>query len=199
MHIQPPREAIYHRLGYRSGVTQICARKQKELDLFINEASGLIDLKGSARRLEIHKKDGRSVYVSGDICFESNLLASLLKDCQGMLCMGITAGSRIIEAIKSLREHDFARGVVFDAVASETVDAGFDWIQGYSRQELFRENKQLTAKRISCGYGDFELHNQKQLYQLLELEKISVRLNPYFMLVPEKSATAVAGITAISL
>jgi len=198
IHIKPPLEEIYRRLGYRNGITEVSSLKQKELDSYISEASGLIDLKGSSRRLEIHKKDGWFIYISRDSRFESKLLASLLKECKAMLCMGVTAGRRIIEAIGALRESNLTKGVVFDAVASEMVDAGFDWIQGYTRQELLRENKQLTAKRISCGYGDFNLDNQRQLYRLLELDKFGVSLTQSLMLVPEKTATAVAGIMEIT-
>lgn len=196
--IQPPREAIYRRLGYRDGITEISSSKQREVDSYISEASNLVELKGAVRRLKIQKKDGRFIYISGDIHFESNLLASLVKDCQTLLCMGVTAGSRIIEVVESLRESDLTKAVIFDATASEMADAGFDWIQRYVRQELLRENKQLTAKRISCGYADFDLSNQLKLYQLLELDKFGVRLTQSFMLVPEKTAIAVAGIMDIS-
>lgn len=198
IHIQPPREAIYRRLGYRNGITEVSSQKQKELDSYISEASALVALKGASRRLQIHRRDGRFIYISGDTYFESNLLVSLLKECQSMLCMGVTAGSRIIEAIEALRDYDLTKGVVFDAVASEMTDAGFDWIQRYVRQELLRENKQLTAKRISCGYGDFELSNQLKLYNLLELSKFGVSITQNFMLVPEKTATAVVGVMEIT-
>jgi cobalamin-dependent methionine synthase I len=121
-------------------------------------------------------------------------LASMVKDCNELLFMAVTAGSKIIESIHELEKDDLTRSVVYDATASEMVDACFDWIQKYIRQELRRESRQLLPKRISCGYGDFSLQNQKVFFKLMRLDTMGITITKSFMLVPEKSATAVTGI-----
>jgi len=67
----------------------------------------------------------------------------------------------------------------------------------YYNRQLARENKRLTEKRISCGYADFAIENQKKIYFLLKLDKIGINITEKFMLIPEKSATAALGIVRL--
>jgi cobalamin-dependent methionine synthase I len=108
--------------------------------------------------------------------------------------MAVTAGPKIIQAIRALEKDDLKLGVIYDASASEIVDAGFDWIQNYYNQELARESRYLLGKRISCGYRDFSLKYQDIFYKLLNLERLGITMTKAYMLVPEKSATAVTAI-----
>ena len=100
-----------------------------------------------------------------------------------------------MDIIKQQRGSDLATAVIFDAVASEYTDACFNWLMQFYRQELVRENRIFAQKRISCGYGDFSLSNQKFFYEALQLSVLGIALTPHSMLVPEKSATAIVGIT----
>jgi cobalamin-dependent methionine synthase I len=109
--------------------------------------------------------------------------------------MGTTAGSAVMAAIaEDTGGNRLTRGVVFDATASEMVDASMDWIISYFARELRRENKALTENRFSAGYGDFLLENQQTIFRLLELERIGVQITASFVLIPEKSVTAIAGV-----
>ncbi|MBN1636781.1 MAG: methionine synthase, partial [Deltaproteobacteria bacterium] len=89
------------------------------------------------------------------------------------------------------------RAVVLDATASEVVDASLDWLMSYFRQSLMREMKTLTSRRVSAGYGDFLMENQKSIYSLLMLNRLGISLTHSHILIPEKSVTAVAGIREI--
>ena len=112
--------------------------------------------------------------------------------------MGATAGGEIIEAItQDSSGNDMMRAVVFDATASETVDSALGWITNYFNRSLSRLNQHLTPRRFSAGYGDFSLENQRVIYEALNLEKIGVSLTKTFMLVPEKSVTAVCGVKTL--
>jgi cobalamin-dependent methionine synthase I len=63
---------------------------------------------------------------------------------------------------------------------------------------LRREGRHLTSRRYSAGYADFVLENQAIFFRELELEKLGVQLTASFILVPEKSVTAIAGIEKTS-
>jgi len=109
--------------------------------------------------------------------------------------MGATAGNDIMKAIEGdTAMGNLSRSVVFDATASEMVDASLDWIMGYLKQSLLRGNKILMQKRYSAGYGDFSLENQKTIHRLLELDRMGVKITESCILVPEKSVTAIAGV-----
>ena len=193
--IDPPREKIYQRLGFKKRTTQIQASQQKETDYFINEASYLISLKGSLLRLAIVHNDGEKIILAGGLTFASKKLSAFLRDCREAVLMSATAGSAIMEAIKEkTRQDDLAAAVVYDAAASEITDAGLDWIMDYLNQQLRREGKTLLPRRFSAGYADFNLENQRAIYEILQMGKIGVTITPSFILLPEKSVTAISGI-----
>lgn len=194
IHIATAHEAILNRLGFRKGLTQLSSLQQRELQQRIDSACALLDLKGVALRLPIKEKGTSKVTVGEGIVFESRLFASLCKDCDEALFMGVTAGSRIIEGINHEQTKNLTASVVYDAVASEMTDACLDWIQEYFAHKLLRENKQHLAKRISAGFGDFSLSYQKIFFEILHLARLGINITEKFILVPEKSVTAVTGI-----
>ena len=193
--IPPPLRNIYRRLGYKKGVTHLEAGQRDELDTWIRDAGLLMHLKGVARRILVLERGSSKILLPEDVFFESHDLASFLDGCNEIALIAATAGEDIIGAIqKATAANQLTRGVVFDAVASETVDAALDWITAYLRQVLRRENKAPRRGRFSAGYGDFTLQNQKRIYEVLELQRLGVRINESFILIPEKSVTAVVGI-----
>jgi hypothetical protein len=195
MSIDPPCEKIYQRLGFKKRTTQISETRQEETDRFIQEASFIISLKGSLLRLAIKHNDGEKIILAGGLAFTSKKLSAFLHDCQETVLMSATAGSAIMEAIKEkTRQDDLAAAVVYDATASEMTDAGLDWIMDYLNQHLRREGKALLPRRFSAGYADFNLENQRAIYDMLQMGKIGVTINPNFILLPEKSVTAISGI-----
>jgi hypothetical protein len=193
--IDPPRAKIYQRLGFKRRTTQIPVNQQKETDDLIDEAVSIISLKGSLLRIPINKNDGKKIFFADNLTFNSKKLSSFLSSCEEAVLMGATAGNAITEVIKEkTNQNNLAAAVVYDATASEIVDAGLDWIMDYINQQVRRERKALLPRRFSAGYADFNLKNQKTIHQKLQMEKIGVTITPSFILLPEKSVTAVSGI-----
>ena len=193
--IDPPYAKIYFRLGYKKRTTQLSLSQQTETDRIIDEAVSLIILKGSILRTIISKNDGEEISLAQNLTFRSKKLSAFLKDCTEAVLMGATAGTAIMDAIQEkTSQDDLAAAVVYDATASEMVDAALDWIMDYLNQQLRREGKRLLPRRFSAGYADFELSNQKIIYEKLELAKIGVAINENYILLPEKSVTAITGI-----
>ncbi|MFH1691732.1 MAG: hypothetical protein ABIC68_04095 [Candidatus Omnitrophota bacterium] len=195
INIETPFDAIYKRLGYRQDVTKIARQENEKFHGYIQEALNYIKLRGSALRIPIHKKTNTHITLTTGDIFKSNFAALLLKKSSEILLLAATAGSDIIEAIQKSKDKNLTKSVVFDATASEMTDACLTWMINYFNQELSYEGKQLTSKRISCGYGDFSLSHQSRIYELLELKKLNINMTDAFMLVPEKSVTALTGIT----
>jgi len=190
-----PRKEIYRRLGFIKGVTEISSSQKEEIERFIQDALSLIHLKGAGLRMPVQEIKGARIILAEDVTFESNQLAALLRNCREIVLMGATAGNDIMKAIEEdAAGRNVTRGIVFDATASETVDASLDWIMGYFNRTLLRENRQLLKKRYSAGYGDLLLETQNTIYRLLQLDRIGIRITDSCMLIPEKSVTAVTGI-----
>lgn len=189
--------AIYRRLGYKRGITKVDERKREEIGRYIEYAASLISLKGAGLRVPLKRVDPPLIVLKTGADIRSAKLARFLNGCKEVLFIGATAGSVVMEAIRGDTEGgDMTRGVVIDAVASEMTDAALDWIMGFFNRLLARENARLTRGRFSAGYGDFLLENQKMMYDMLELNRIGVTINENFILMPEKSVTAVVGIHA---
>jgi len=193
--IPVPYDAIYRRLGYKRGITQVDKRSGEEIERHIDHALSLISLKGAGRRVGLRELTPTAVVLETGDEFLSGKLALFLVGCEEVLLMGATAGDAVMEAIRRDTEgQKMTRGVVMDAAASELADAALDWIAGYFSHQLTRENARLTQGRFSAGYGDFLLENQRTMYHLLELDRIGVGISESCILIPEKSVTAVMGI-----
>jgi cobalamin-dependent methionine synthase I len=197
MRVPLPTKAIYKRLGFKKGVTELNRAEEDKLVAIIDEASRSVHLKGAACMLDIVRVDRSGVELEDRTVFTSSALAGMLSGCDQVLLMGATAGQAIMEEISSATQSEnLTRAVILDAVASEMTDSGLDWIVDYMNQDLMRKSRRLTKARFSAGYGDFFLENQKTVHALLHLDKIGVSITDRCILMPEKSVTAVAGIVA---
>ncbi|MBA4397815.1 MAG: hypothetical protein C0394_10620 [Syntrophus sp. (in: bacteria)] len=196
--IETPLAQIYRRLGFRKGVTDLSPRDQAETEGYIETALSLIQLKGAARRLPVLREGKSTLRLPQEAVFESRRLVKFLGGSDEILLMGATAGPEIMAAIQEdASGRNVTRAVVLDATASETVDAALDWIMACYNQTLRRQGKRLLTARYSAGYGDLALENQRTMYRLLALDKIGVEITETCILIPEKSVTAITGITVI--
>jgi cobalamin-dependent methionine synthase I len=83
---------------------------------------------------------------------------------------------------------------VFDAYASEYVDGVLDVIIARKNEALRRTGQKLTKHRFSPGYGDLDISYQKVFYDLLDMQTLDVTINENYLLSPEKSVIAIAGV-----
>lgn len=196
--IQAPLSRIYRRLGYREGVTELGQNDRREIESHIEKALSLIQVQGTARRLPVVLEGESTVRLPENAFFESRRLLKFLNGSDEILLMGATAGPEIMTAIQEdAAGRNIMRAVVLDATASEIADATLDWIMAYYNRALRREGKCLLKARYSAGYGDLGLENQRMIYRLLALGTIGVEITESCMLIPEKSVTAITGITRL--
>jgi len=193
--VDMPVRAVFRRLGYHKGRTEISKAQLAEVEAAFQDAVPLIELKGSAVLVSVKEQDeGHIVLATGEF-LQSASLARMLYGSSEVLFMGATAGNVIMEEIgRESKQGRLSRAVVLDAVASEMTDKALDWITGHMGRELRRQGKGVTRSRFSAGYGDFALENQKIMYELLQLQNIGVKITDSCILIPEKSVTAIAGV-----
>jgi len=194
--VLPEKKKIYRRLGFQAETTSVPTKQEEEFERYIDESCQYLHLRGVGLRLTINQNENTVVTLSNGTILKGTLVSSLLHKTGEVLLMGVTGGDQIIKEIKSSSNtQNLTRAVVFDAVASETVDACLKWIQNYFNNQVLRENKRVMTKRISCGYGDFTIEHQKLIYNLLDMKQLDVTITKDFILIPEKSVTALTGIT----
>ncbi len=195
IHIPVPLDAVYRRLGFKKGITKVDEREKEVIERHIEYAVSLVSLKGAGIRISLQDVGTEVTILETGAEIRSAHLAGFLKGCKKALFIGATAGNVIVDAIqRDVEGGDMTRGVVCDAVGSEMTDAALDWIMEFFNRALTRERARLTGGRFSAGYGDFLLENQRMIYDMLKLDRIGVTISENYILMPEKSVTAVAGI-----
>ncbi|NLY76191.1 MAG: methionine synthase [Firmicutes bacterium] len=194
----PDPKLVLARLGFQKNRTEIDSVSQDKLERGLKDGLILCRSKGAAGRFRITEHREDSVAIETGLSFHSSRLARFLENCGEVVLLAVTVGTEIVDRIaREVNHGDAAYGVILDAVASETADAGLDWIMNFYKKILYREGKKLTKHRYSPGYGDLDLAYQREIFKLLNLEKLGLDLTEKQMLVPEKSVLAIAGIERI--
>lgn len=180
-------------MGYRKN-TEIDKRQKDQFDKMISLSSTYCNLKGVYSRINIIKKDTSSIEFEKNIKFESVKLAKFLKNSSSIFIIGVTSGTEIVKFRDELSDNDLTASVIADAVGSELVESMAEWLHDFLSNLIAKEGLGVTKNRFSPGYGDFELKNQNIIYKLLRLDKLNIQLSENYILIPEKSITAIIGI-----
>lgn len=191
--VQPPIKAILRRLRYHALTTVVPKPQMREMETVIHTAAGLCRPRG---RFAVTAVTVENDVVSCRGCapMQSTSLAALLTRSFHAAILGVTVGPVVVERIGSLMKGSrFVEAVIYDAVASEMTEAAMEFLHRNVRQERSRFGQGVT-RRYSPGYGDLPLTCQQTLHEALHMYEIGVSLSPRWMLIPEKSTLAIAGI-----
>jgi hypothetical protein len=191
----PKRELILTRLGYHKGVTELNTHDMTLVEEGIRQGEYLCKPAGAYLIVPVASIKGTVITLENGISFDSLGLIKLLQNSKSIVLMAATVGKKVTEKISDdIEKGNAANGLIIDSVASQTADAALDWMVQLLRKILIREGKLLTRHRYSPGYGDLPLSYQKVIFDVLQLEKLNIALTEKFMLMPEKSVIAIAGI-----
>lgn len=191
----PKREMILSRLGYRKDITVLGSKELSQLEEAIELGASLCKPSGAYMFVPIASLGGCETVLDNGIFFRSQSLSKLLEDSHCVVLMASTVGREVTERIfHDVNEGDASKGLIIDSVASQTADAALDWMMHFLGKMLVREGKKLTKHRYSPGFGDLPLVYQKDIFNALQLERLDIALTEKFMLVPEKSVIAIAGV-----
>lgn len=195
----PDNGMILTRLGYRKTTTVLDDEYRKNLMENIDKGLLLCNTKGVFGRFKITNRDEESIELENGVTLKSMSLSRLLSNSMDVVLMAATVGQNIVDRVMDeIKNKDAALGVILDAVASETADAALDWMVDFINKMIRREGKKLTGMRYSPGYGDLPLSNQRLIFDVLNLERLGISITERYMLVPEKSVIAIAGVEGVS-
>lgn len=136
---------------------------------------------------------GGNIQVNG-AHFKSKKLSRLMKGASSAILFVATAGENVSRLSQTaMKNNDYFSGIVYDTIGSLAAEKCAQAVQNMA--DKYAERACVRASmRFSPGYGDWNLSEQKKVFQLLKPEKIGVRLTERFMMTPEKSVSAVIGI-----
>ena len=136
------------------------------------------------------------VVTLGGVEFKSRGLSEHLSGCDRAAVLCATLGSAADMQRLRLERFDMSRAVVMDAVQSAYIEKVCDDACAEILSRVQSEGLYLTS-RFSPGYGDMALSYQSVILRMMDAQKrIGLTCSDSFMLTPQKSVTAIAGITA---
>lgn len=118
---------------------------------------------------------------------------ALLADCREVILMAATLGAEIEALIRRAQVQNMGRAMMLDACASAAIENVCDNLC----EDLGRQVSPLyLTDRFSPGYGDFPLSTQADFSSLLDMQRrIGVSLSPGGLMIPQKTVTALIGLS----
>ncbi|MBN2134109.1 MAG: hypothetical protein JW737_00110 [Acidobacteria bacterium] len=188
------REKVYKRLN-RGGKAVDHSTFDRIFDDVYSEALSLADVQAAWLKMNIENLDSGKIILSGEKNEKTELfskdLASWLTGCGEIYILALTVGRAIADKIQDLSDSgEVTRALLMDAVSSELVEAAADALT----RRIAREANAPITKRYSPGYGDWKIDAQRMIDDILCLGEIGIELNDAYLMIPEKSITAVIGV-----
>lgn len=138
-------------------------------------------------------KEGKLTGTTLDL--EGRDIRDHLRGCDEVLLMAATLGHEVEQLLLRSQVKDLSHALVLDCCASAAIESVSDDLEEELRVMAAGEGKHLTG-RYSPGYGDYPLTQQKQLCELLDVQRqIGLTLTASGLMVPRKSVTAVLGLS----
>ncbi len=181
-------------MGYHKSKTVMDkAFRDKVLDI-IDMGISLCKPKGVYIMRKIKDKDEEITFYNTPLVIKSKNIRKLLSDAIYTVFIGVTIGDKLEKAVNKFSNNNQQEiSIILDTVGSEAVESIAVALNN-DIQIWARQNKFSLTIRYSPGYGDLPVSFQKALAQELKLNKIGIKVTGKFLLLPQKSITALIGI-----
>lgn len=136
----------------------------------------------------IHEASGLKL---GSLPLPGRTAARMLADCHQCAVLVCTLGTSFDVWLRQLQFRDISQAVMLDALGSAYVEAACDAAE---KEISAHFPKQYPTDRFSPGYGDLPLDIQPQLIEASGAHRIGVYTTPSFLLLPQKSVSALIGL-----
>lgn len=130
-----------------------------------------------------------SVKLQG-ISFESRELVARCREAKELAVFIATIGPRLEKRVEQLLRAEPAAAFILDSYGSEAVVVLSRQLRETIREYANSKGYQV-GERYCPGYGDWDTGEQQRLFNLLNGERIRVKLGPGYMMFPRKSYTGV--------
>ncbi len=137
-------------------------------------------------------EDGIRLYDC-NLVLTGKAIASHLTGCKKAVLMCATLGGGADTLIRKMQITDMARAVITDALSSAFIEQVCDYTEAEIKKSVGAFS---LTDRFSPGYGDLPIELQKDFLLLLEAQKkIGLCATDNMLLTPEKSVTAIIGLS----
>ena len=177
--------------GYRRGV-ELTELTDEMIRDGMETTNRLARIRSYWRLFDIEKCEEGVALKGTDVVFKGQGISRHLMWDKQVVLMCITIGPEFDREVKRVMLDDAARGMILNACGAALVEKATDELQKEIDRQLPSGH---TGDRYSPGYGDFPIEQQTDFVKLLDMTRTAgIRLNSSYLMNPEKSVTAVAGI-----
>ena len=137
---------------------------------------------------------GTSVLLEDSTIFESGVIARLLEKCDKVALFVLTIGNYLEDTVRRLAEDGLIlQSAVLDAIGSDAAERLADSVEGQISEVA--HNQGLTvSRRFSPGYCDWDVSQQKMVFQAMKGDHAGVLLTDSCLMMPRKSISGIIGI-----
>jgi len=191
--IEINRKRVCHYVGY-SADYKMPARISSLIDEYIENANHLIEPSYSYVIGDIELVHDSTVVIEGSIIFESQVIARLLEQCHKVAVFLVTIGKHLEETSCRLAEDGLIlQASVLDAIGSDATEEVADFVQD-SMREMAGAQGFVTSRRFSPGYCDWDIGQQRAVFQAVDGDVVGIRLTKRCLMIPRKSISGIIGI-----
>ena len=120
-------------------------------------------------------------------------IRSFLRGCDSVIVFAATLGVEAESLIRRSAGKNMADSVILDAAGSAAIEAVCD---NFCADLAAALSPRFLTDRFSPGYGDMPLSEQRAIFSLLDVSRrIGVSLSESCLMIPQKSVTALIGVS----
>ena len=128
-----------------------------------------------------------------DFVLQGRDVPELLHDCDQVILMAATLGTEAEVLLRRSQLRDMGEAVILDATASAAIE---NVCNNLCEDLAIRFQPKYLTDRFSPGYGDFPFCQQRDFFAALDItRKIGVSLTESGLMLPQKSVTAIIGLS----
>ena len=193
--IEIDRGKVCHSLGYGNGhgpslsISSLIDEEIEEAYDFIEPFYfyQLMDIK-RIRRPRVTLENGTTISLSSEV------LSWVLYPCQQAVIFVSSIGHGLEERVSQLmKEGQIVKPTILDAIGSEAAEKTACYLQETVR-ELATSNDAGITLRYSPGYCDWDITQQRILFDVLDPVPMEVSLSKDCLMVPRKSISGIIGL-----
>ena len=148
----------------------------------------------STKIKQISFSDGRVDLENDFVINFNNLIINLLKGTNCLVLGVVTVGSTLENNVSELfARGEYPRAIALDAVGTVAIETLSKYVRNLICQEVKDRNLQIT-RHFSPGYNDWDINQQKVIFEIIPAGKIGVKLTESCMMLPRKSLSWAIGI-----
>lgn len=190
------KEKIYRLLGYREN-KRLSGRLIRRTEEFIGHAYQIIKPRVVYTTRKIEKIEDGSLTIEGGKAIKSSHISKSLRKCNSVTVFLATVGEKMDDVVHTLmKQKKMTDASIYDAIGSVAVE---ETVENFHRRfdSDVEERNEKTTLRFSPGYCDWQIQEQRKIFQIVEGDMVGVRLNSECLMIPEKSVSGIFGVGQI--